>query len=328
MTPTNRARRVTWRAMGSEVEMLLVLASSDDTDRLVALATDRLAHYEQRWSRFVSTSDLSLLNLAGGRPLRVDPSTVVLVTAMVDAWWATSGRYDPTLLPRLIELGYRASWDDPTKVSHIDPASSWRATAGIIEVDPIASVVRLPAGTTLDPGGIGKGLAADLVVDALLDAGALGAMVAIGGDLRVAGEAPYAGGWLVDVADPHSDDDDGGSTGRLFIADGGVATSGTTERHWTAPTGEAVHHVLNPRTGQPSPHTADGDIVSATVVAGTGAWADAWAKAAMVDWSSTEHELDELGLGAFAVTASGQHLANASWAHLAVAATPAGAVGR
>ena len=47
--------------------------------------------------------------------------------------------------------------------------------------------VRLLDGVGFDPGGIGKGLAADLVATAAVDLGADGAMVSLGGDLRVAG---------------------------------------------------------------------------------------------------------------------------------------------
>ena len=45
-------------------------------------------------------------------------------------------------------------------------------------------------GSRLDLGGIGKGRAADLLALELLDRGATGVLVDLGGDLRVAGEAP------------------------------------------------------------------------------------------------------------------------------------------
>ena len=49
-----------------------------------------------------------------------------------------------------------------------------------------SGVVQLGATTALDPGGIGKGLAADLVVAATMDAGATAAAVVLGGDGRFA----------------------------------------------------------------------------------------------------------------------------------------------
>jgi len=61
-----------------------------------------------------------------------------------------------------------------------------------------ATTVRLPAGTGFDAGGIGKGLAADLVTTEAIAAGADGICVNLGGDLRVAGTGPD-GAWTVGI---------------------------------------------------------------------------------------------------------------------------------
>ena len=63
-------------------------------------------------------------------------------------------------------------------------------SSGPMDIEVSADAVRLPAGLGFDPGGIGKGLAADLVSDELVRAGADGVCVNLGGDLRVRGEAP------------------------------------------------------------------------------------------------------------------------------------------
>src|SRR5204862_328066 len=62
--------------------------------------------------------------------------------------------------------------------------------------------VRLPAGTGFDPGGIGKGLAADMVVAETMAAGAAGVCVNLGGDLRVTGLDPTDAAWTVAVEYP------------------------------------------------------------------------------------------------------------------------------
>ena len=62
----------------------------------------------------------------------------------------------------------------------------------------------LPAGTRFDPGGVGKGLAGDLVAAHLLELGARSVQVELGGDVRVAG-APWvrrpSGGWRLQHLD-------------------------------------------------------------------------------------------------------------------------------
>jgi thiamine biosynthesis lipoprotein len=143
------------------------------------------------------------------------------------------------------------------------------------------------------------------VVEDLIAAGADGALVAIGGDLRAMGEGPD-GGWTIAVEDPLART---GELTRLALQAGGVATSSTRWRRWVID-GEERHHVLDPSTGRPT----SGAIVAATVVAGTAAWAEAWTKAVMV--RGPEHvlaELDALGLGALAVRADGATMTNETW---------------
>ena len=88
------------------------------------------------------------------------------------------------------------------------------------------------AGVGFDPGGIGKGFAADLVLDELLAEGAGGACVNLGGDVRVGGLGPDGGDWTVTVEDPR--DPAGPPLVTLLLADGAVATSSRCRRRWRA----------------------------------------------------------------------------------------------
>jgi thiamine biosynthesis lipoprotein len=131
--------------------------------------------------------------------------------------------------------------------------------------------VHLPVGVRIDLGGIGKGTAADLVVGELLTAGAEGACVDLGGDIRVGGTGPEAGTWRIDL-DP---DLEGGRTFRL--AEGAVVTSTRARRAWTRG-GVPQHHLIDPRRGAP----AASGLRSVTVVAAEAATAEVLAKAAFV----------------------------------------------
>jgi thiamine biosynthesis lipoprotein len=129
----------------------------------------------------------------------------------------------------------------------------------------------------LDLGGIGKGRAVDLVTDALAPS-VDGGLVELGGDLRVWGEPPDADGWRVGVEDLR--------TGRVHsivrLAEGAVATSSVLRRRWTIE-GASRHHLIDPRTGQPTA----GELVSVTVVAGRAEGCDVLAKAALVTGTVT-----------------------------------------
>jgi FAD:protein FMN transferase len=298
--------------MGSSVDVVVVGGSAE----LLEQADEHIAHLERCWSRFLPHSDISRLNNAGGSPLRVDPATVALLKAMLDGWRATAGAFDPTLLAPLVGLGYAASWHDPTAVTSLPSGASPRSNLDELFIDASRNIAAAPNGLCLEPGGIGKGLAADLVVGRLLDAGADGASVSIGGDVCVCGAAPQTGGWLIGVADPN---DDLVEVGQLAMTAGGVATSGTFRRRWRASDGALVHHLLDPATGRPTHHQRE--IVAVTVIAGSAAWAEVWTKAAMVRGAAILPAVDQLGLGVQLTYADMTTETNRAWSVYATQAS-------
>ena len=255
--------------MGTNVHVVLVGTGIAGLARV----RDRIVELEMRWSRFVETSEVSRLNAHAGAPVVCSPDTVLLVQRAVDAWRATAGHFDPTVLGAVLRAGYDASIETlaPERTSVAGDART-TGTEGVV-VDAATNMVMLPAGVGFDPGGIGKGLAADLVSDVAIAAGARGACVNIGGDLRVVGDAPEGGTWTVDVLDPF----DGSPRATVALAAGAVATSSRTRRTWTV-AGATRHHLVDPARGVP----VDNDVVAVTVVAREAWRAEALAKAAFV----------------------------------------------
>ena len=247
-------------AMGTQVELL----AADAPSGTLAAARHRLADLEARWSRFRPDSEISTLNRAAGRPVAVSPETLTLLTLAVLGWQATAGRFDPTILEALEAAGYDRSFDQlPTGRPSADGASPAPGPApglGGLRIDPETGTVTLPARTRLDLGGIAKGYAADLVCAQLLEGGATGVCVNVGGDLRVGGTAPH-GPWTIAVPHPH-----GGQAATLQLTEGAAATSSPLRRAWQVG-GRPAHHLINPHTGRP----ADTGILQVTAVA-----AEAW----------------------------------------------------
>ncbi len=300
----------------------MVGGESDLLDR----ARCEIARLERCWTRFSDNSDVSRINRSAGQPIEVDPSTIRLVTAMVSGWVLTLGAFDPSQLAPLVELGYATSWCDSTATTSLTEHPMLRAPLDHVCVDPVRSIVQAPAGIGLDAGGIGKGLAADMVVESLIAAGADGALVSIGGDVRVSGTAPHAGGWTVAVAgiDEHH------PTVLAHLHDGAVATSGTQRRVWTDQAGLPQHHLLDPATARPITTSRPGTsqpgvaLVEATVIAGTGAWAEVWTKALLVRGPATVMpELTDRGLAGRIVYADGFTECNDMWAAFAPTAVAA-----
>lgn len=302
-------------AMGSTVDVVVVGTDIELLDR----ARHRIAHLERRWSRFLADSDITRINTAAGRPVQVHGDTLTLLEEMHAGLIATEGAFDPTLLAALVDQGYGASRVDERRRTSVPVDALRRGSFDEIVLDRDAHTVLAPAGTCLDPGGIGKGLAADLTVDQLLHEGARGALVSVGGDLRVVGEAPQQGGWAVDVRDARNEHC---VTAQLRLVEGGVATSGIRRRHWVVPDGSHRHHLLDPETGEPAQSTCRADpgaIAEVSVVAGTAAWAEVWTKFVFVAGVAKGlARLDAIGLPARAVLATDVAVVNDCWATVAV----------
>jgi thiamine biosynthesis lipoprotein len=213
---------------------------------------------------------VTALNRADGYPVIVSPETIELVERSITAWRLTAGRFDPTVGAALVAYGYDADFSlVASRVSAPAPTAPAPGPTGI-EIDPILNAVTIPTGVVFDPGGIGKGLAADLTAAGLIAAGAQGALVNLGGDLRATGQPPTPDGWVITVPDPLRPNRE---LLRLAIADGAVATSSRLRRRWQLTTGEA-HHLIDPATGHPT----DTDVIAATVVTEDAWWAEALSK--------------------------------------------------
>ncbi|MEL6981274.1 MAG: FAD:protein FMN transferase [Actinomycetota bacterium] len=231
--------------MGSEAHVRVLGGDPSLAQR----ARDRLADLEQRWSRFLPDSEISRLGRSAGRPQVVSAETFEVVAAAVDAWRWSGGAFDPTVADTMVAAGYRSRSSDSSAADEQGSAEAieYRPAPTPIDLtfDPYPCSITVPAGVAIDLGGIGKGAAADLVAGELLDWGAAGCCVNVGGDLRVAGEPPRPAGWLIDI-------DLGPGLDRpvVGVIDGAVCTSTRNRRTWTSSLGHQ-HHLRDPADGSP-----------------------------------------------------------------------------
>jgi len=252
-----------------------------DRDIEAALAAVRearaaLLDAHRTLSRFDPDSELSRLNRDPRPVVPVSPLLLRVVAAALTAGLRSGGLVDATLVGEIEAAGYarsrafdRAGTDHATprpQSGGPSPVAGWCS----LVVDERARTVTRPPGVRIDPGGIAKGLLADLVGESL--AGFAGFAVDCCGDLRVGGTAGRPRTILVD-------DPAGGEPLReLRIADGAVATSGITRRAWTDDDGRPAHQILDPASGRP----AFTGVVQVTALAPTGLLAETCAKAALL----------------------------------------------
>ena len=280
--------------MGTTAHVLVV-----GDAHLVDDAFARLDDLERRWSRFLPDSEISRMNAHTGEHIIVSADTLLLVEYAINAWHRTDGLFDPTVLPMLRDAGYDRDFASvPEHAATLTPRGG-RAAPGCvgIECDARLSAVTVPPGVELDPGGIGKGLAADIVTTELIESGARGALVNVGGDLRVHGEPPNGRTWDVAIDDPARNDVE---ILRIGLRDGAVATSSRVRRRWSTRVGE-MHHLIDPRTGSPS----ISPYASVSAVAGEAWWAEIVAKVVLIGgtqararggWNAHIATVDEAGV--------------------------------
>jgi len=257
-------------------------------------------------SRFRDDSELAALNRSAGRPFRVGPLLLEAVeTALHAAVW-TDGLVDPTVGRAMHGIGYDLDFaivvsrsGDLTSLTPV-PAGGWQGIA----VDHDERLVSVPRGCELDLGATAKALASDRIAAAVRAATGSEVLVSLGGDIAVQG-AP-AGGWPILVTDSHREADGPGQT--VAIGEGGLATSSTTVRRWTAG-GVEMHHIVDPVTGAP----ALGPWRTVSVAAETCVAANAAATAAIVLGSAALEWLAGKGLAARLVEHDGAVVVTGGW---------------
>ncbi len=284
-------------AMGTICHVVIVGGKRGSQDLAEHVRT-RINHLESLWSRFLPDSDISNINARAGQHVAVSELTISLLERCMDAWNRTNGAFDPTVHSSMIALGYDKS------IVELRPsdqaAGPVTATAGCdgIEINRNLRTVRVPNGVALDVGGIGKGLAADILYDDLRDLGAIGASVNIGGDLRAGGESPNSDGWPIGLGDPRVVS--GPSIGDqsvlavVHLSEGAVVTSTPRSRSWLR-NGVRHHHLIDPRTG----HSVTTNILSVSVVCAQAWLGEAIAKHAILEevhsdmWAATPLQIIE-----------------------------------
>ena len=287
------AARFERRAMGSPLRLTVAGVAADRAAVGWARVSSTIEEIEEALSRFRPTSDLVRLNAAAGDPagVPVHPRLVAALAAAKRAWRMTDGAFDPRILRDLERLGYvgtpAAIGSRRAATAVAEPAQ--RSVPGAAEpggalgsfadgrwlhCDPRAHTAAVAA--PVDLGGIGKGLAIRWAIAVLeatlpeLDDATTGALLEAGGDLAARGHAPGGGPWMVGIDDPAG----GEMPAVVALRAGAICTSSIEIHRWRTDDGREVHHLLDPRTGEPG----GAGLVSVTVAGPDPAWAEVWSK--------------------------------------------------
>jgi thiamine biosynthesis lipoprotein len=255
------------RALASPLRLTVSEGAAEETvDRAWLAIRDEFAAVDRAMSRFRADSEISALHR--DREGRVSPRLRAALALVDRARRMTGGSFDAGVildLERLGSVAVRQGWSGAARARE-------RRAHGI----------ERPAGTVslmspIDLGGIGKGLAlrwAASRAERIL--GGAGFLLEAGGDIasRAGVDAVR---WSIAIEDPAGDG--GPSATCLLETDGAIATSSARRARWRDPSGREVHHLIDPRTGEPG----GGGLLAVTVAAADPAWAEVWSKALFVE---------------------------------------------
>ena len=223
---------------------------------------------EGLFSRFLQESEVSRVNRSAGiQAEKVSPETFELLSLAQGFSEISRGKFDTTIGPLL------SLWHDFRDSKQVPDGRSLRRALKLVnyrdlELNPETRTVFLKkTGQFIDPGGIGKGFAADRMMDIFKAFDVSSAYCNLGGNVAVLGNKPDGSPWKVGIQHPRRDSE---LIGAVSVRDESVVTSGDYQRYFTDRRGIRQHHILDPRTGRP----ARSGLVSVTVVSQSSLTAD------------------------------------------------------
>ena len=246
-----RVRQASRLLMGTRVDITVQARNADAAEAAMTAAFAEMARLSDMMSRYRVSSAVSALHLAAGlQPVAVAPEMMHALKMARQMSERSQGAFD-------ITVGAFHGWSfDPAKTMIPDAAEIARELPLVNYRDLIldeksASAYLRRRGMRVDLGGIAKLPILQAGMQVLKRHDMSDAMINGGGDVLVSGQL-QGRDWRVGLRDPRAPER---IVGVLELNEGFVAASGDYERCFVR-NGRRYHHILNPKTGQPTmgPH--------------------------------------------------------------------------
>lgn len=282
--------------MGSDLVVALITDSQEKASGIFERMSALSDAYEQRFSRFLTTSELSLVN--NGKIGAVSPEFLVVTRMAQKLFFETHGVFNSLL--QINTLGYTKDFSlltDTTQETHSD---TYDADFSHVHINDETSCVTLSPTQKLDFGGFLKGYVAEILSRECDDG--TSCIVNLGGDIFTRGTDATEQPFVFSVYNPVTQE----HVLSIPLQDAAIATSGTYKRVWRTKKGH-THHILESQTKK----NPDTDIISATVLSAEGYRADAYATVVLILGSHRASQLlVEQGLSFVFITKTGEVIHN------------------
>ncbi|MEW4489656.1 FAD:protein FMN transferase [Thalassoglobus sp. JC818] len=264
--------------MGIPVTLTLYAPTQAAANVASTAAFDRFREIDRIMSDYDPDSELMQLCQSAqlGEPVSVSNDLFKVLSAAQRLSGETQGAFDVTIGPvgRLWRLARRK--EELPDFGRLEEARQ-RVGYRSLDLDPERrTVTLLKERMQLDLGGIAKGYAADVALEAMKQHGVTRVLIDAGGDLVAGDPPPGRQFWRVEVEQRDASDGEQATRRILKVNNCGVATSGDTYQYLEID-GKRYSHLVNPQTGLGVTVPA-----SVTVIASTGMEADSLASALSV----------------------------------------------
>jgi FAD:protein FMN transferase len=244
---------------------------------------------ETRFTRFTDTSELAELNSSSGTWFQASAEMFEVIQLASHLASETGGLFDPAILPSLKRAGYNRSMDEirnqayrADSYTYVEIGDEPDQDFRNVQLDPAKRSILLPQGMQIDLGGIAKGWIAQRAALRLANVSTACA-VSAGGDMFLVNLPDGEPDWEIGLENPLSPEE---NLAVLHVSPGAVATSSIAKRQWKH-NGRFVHHLIDPRSGEP----AQTEWLSTTVWAEQAAEAEVYAKALLIAGPSNAQAL-------------------------------------
>lgn len=240
-------RQTSQPLMGTRLDITVQGGHASDSDAAMAAALAEMTRLSDMMSRYRPDSAVSALYLAGGlQPVKVAPELMQVLQMGQSMARRSQGAFDLT-------VGALHSWNFDPRIARIPEATTLARELALVNHRDLVldenqgSAYLRRRGMRLDLGGIAKLPILQAGMQVLKRHGVSNAMINGGGDVLVSGQL-QGRDWRVGLRDPRAPER---VLGVLELSEGFVAASGDYERFFLSH-GRRYHHILDPRTGQPT----------------------------------------------------------------------------
>jgi thiamine biosynthesis lipoprotein len=254
--------------MGTVCELSAVSQEKTIADAAIEAGFRELVKVDDLMSDYKPESEISTLSREGyDRPIKLSKETQVVLRLSRRFSEISGGAFDCSVGP-LVDL-----WRSAVKQQKMPSDTEIEAARACVNfksilLDDNTNEARLAQPhMRLDLGAIAKGYAEDLAAESMLQTGATGGRLNMGGQVLVFGDVPeeLSMAALVDPRNSHK------TLGTLSLHNESLSTTADYERGKEI-AGQKISHIIDPRTGRPAtgslgamvlcPRGADADALS------------------------------------------------------------------